>query len=63
MWSTDNLYRCGELVPGHYVLLKDGHQVAQGLDAPELQTIANLLNMTTEEQRRAALHMLCGEAA
>ena len=55
VWSVDNLHRLGELVPGHYVLLRDGHQVAEGLDKPELKKIAAMLNLITEKQETAVI--------
>lgn len=60
-WSVDNQYRLGNVVSGRYVLLKDGHEVAYGLDAPELRKVANMLNMATPEMERKALHMLCSK--
>lgn len=53
MWTIDNRYVGGERQEGKYVLLKDNHEVAYGLDALELLAIADALN-EREENKEAA---------
>jgi hypothetical protein len=59
-WSVDNLYRAGEIMPGRYALLRDGHEIAYGLDRPELENLARLINLATPEQVHQAI---MGDAA
>lgn len=57
-YSIDQAYIFGAPI-GMWCLLKDGHEIARGDDPVELRLTADLLNMTTSEQRRQALHGLC----
>lgn len=62
-YSVDNKYIWGEKQEGKYVLLEDNHEIAHGFDAPKLQLIANILNLTPEITVTRAREMLSKDAA
>lgn len=58
VWSIDNLWMLGEIRPGWYVILKDGHEICRGTDPMEMLRMVDTLNAA--EDRKEEDH---GQAA
>lgn len=53
-YAIDNLFMLGDMIPGQYVILHDGHEIARGHDPVELLRIVDAANAAEDRQRSAA---------